>query len=90
VSTRYGECEDVKVDGVVGQSAPYEKTSSPSTVRGLTLHLRLGDWARHRHAARQCAAAESQEGLAPHRYFIFANVILQSLGVCRMIMNNML
>lgn len=51
--------------------------------------LRLGDWARHRHAAvRQCAAAKSQEGLAPHQYFMFANVIFKSLRVCRMIMDN--
>ena len=80
----------MKVDGVfLARALHLKKTSSPLTVEG-TLHLRLSDWARHRHTARQLAAAESQERLAPHQYFMFAaNIILQRLGVCRMIMDNM-
>ena len=48
------------------------------------LHLRLGDWARHRHAARRCAALESQEGLAPRRYHMLVYDTPPNLGVCHM------
>lgn len=86
MSTGYAECEYVKINSVLARALYLKKELGPS--RGI-LHFHLGDWARHRLAARRRAAAESQEGLAAHRYNMLAYdltyVTLQSLGVCNMI-----